>query len=314
VSEQDHRVIEHPSTLPASIMLHPIVEKMLAKDPTPETLEKILTIQREFEKDSQKRAYTEALVALKKDLPAFIKRDKAVDFTSNEGRRTQYNHASLANVLDIVNPKLEAHGFSLTFKPDVIQGVVHVKARLTHHAGHSEEATLTAAPDTRGNKNPAQAVGSTMTALERYAALALLGIATADMDDESPATAPAPEADKVDVAINIKAMGKLAGKGLKKEDVEKLVGRPVQEWTTADIDMLRAKYFPTAAPAPAATAPREPGADEGEDLGVNLEFHCTTVGCGYHSADESLFIDHQEATGHRQQAPANQKPKGGRSK
>jgi len=318
MSDKDHEVIQHADAGEPLDGMHPIVKMILAKDPTAETLEKVLATQREYERDRQKRAFTAALVELKKDLPPFILRDKEVKFDKNSPK-VEYTHASLANVYEIVNPILADHGFCLSGKPEVKNGQVFIKARLTHHAGHSEEAELSAAPDTKGSKNPAQAVGSTMTALIRYAGLCLLGLATKDMDDENDMgrAAVGPASDEVDVAKNLKAMGALVAKGLKKEDIEKQVGRPVQEWTTADVDKLREKYFPKATPAaatPALAPAREPGEDADEDLGANLDFHCTVAGCGYHTADESLFVDHQLATGHQQQAPANQKAKGGKSK
>jgi hypothetical protein len=42
---------------------------------------------------------------------------------------------------------------------------------------------MTAPIDTSGSKSPAQGVASTITLLQRYTALSLLGIATADMKD-----------------------------------------------------------------------------------------------------------------------------------
>jgi hypothetical protein len=51
--------------------------------------------------------------------------------------------------------------------------------------GHSEETTLSAPSDTTGSKNPIQAIGSTITYLERYTLLALTGLATYDQDDDA---------------------------------------------------------------------------------------------------------------------------------
>ena len=50
--------------------------------------------------------------------------------------------------------------------------------------GHSEETTLKAPPDTSGSKNSIQAIGSTVTYLERYTLLAATGMAAAGMDND----------------------------------------------------------------------------------------------------------------------------------
>ena len=49
--------------------------------------------------------------------------------------------------------------------------------------GHSESTTLEAAADQSGGKNAIQAIGSTVTYLERYTLLALTGLATHEDDD-----------------------------------------------------------------------------------------------------------------------------------
>jgi hypothetical protein len=61
--------------------------------------------------------------------------------------------------------------------------------------GHSEEgAVLEGAPDTSGSKNSIQAVGSTVSYLERYTLLAATGLAAKDQDDDGRGGAPAGDA------------------------------------------------------------------------------------------------------------------------
>ncbi len=59
--------------------------------------------------------------------------------------------------------------------------------------GHSEEVTLTANADATGAKNDIQALGSTITYLQRYTILTATGLATADMDNDGIT-----EEDKID--------------------------------------------------------------------------------------------------------------------
>ena len=98
--------------------------------------------------------------------------------------KTEYSHATLANVTGKINASLSAHGLSAAWETHQENGSVSVTCRITHVKGHSEETTLTASPDTSGSKNPIQAIGSTISYLERYTVLALTGLASKDMDDD----------------------------------------------------------------------------------------------------------------------------------
>ena len=59
-----------------------------------------------------------------------------------------------------------------------------ITAILSHREGHSEETTLTLDADKSGSKNAVQAVGSSISYGQRYAAVALLNITTRGMDDD----------------------------------------------------------------------------------------------------------------------------------
>lgn len=231
----------------ARAILHPAVERMLELSPTPETLREIMAMQREHEADVARKAYTCAIVALKRDLPPVLRRDSVVDYTSAKGR-THYRHTSLAHAMDTVTPMLVEHGFSLTWKPKTTDRGVEVTARLTHRDGHHEETTLAAPPDASGNKSTPQAIASTITLLERYTALALLGIATADMvEPKGEDGADTGGGEVVDAKRNLRACADIARRGRTREDAEAFAGRQVAHWTLADLDRLRAWV---AAPAP----------------------------------------------------------------
>lgn len=218
--------------------------KMLEQHPSPETLQKLLDMQREYEANEARKAYTAALVALKADLPKVIDRDKLVEFESSTGGKpTSYRHATLANVMNQVREPLAEHGFAITWHPSTGSNGVTVRCRLTHRAGHFEEVEISAPPDSKGGKNSVQAVGSTITYLERYTALSLLGIATADMDDadDNDGEPKQPDASKVDTNRNLRAVGLLKKRGRTVEQaVAFLDGRTVEQWTEADLKKLEA--------------------------------------------------------------------------
>lgn len=230
--------------------------RMLRQSPSPETLRELLKVQQEWEANEARKAYAMAMVGLKRNLPAVINRDKQVSYPTRGGDPTTYRHATLANVLDKVQPILGEHGFSMAWQPATRESRVYVTCRLTHQAGHSEATTLDAPIDNSGGKNPVQGIGSTITYLQRYSACSLLGIATADMPDAddkpeqgaSDQDKPAPASERVDANLNLRAVGWLKTQGRTvAQAVEFLKGRKVEDWTQADRERLKVWAKPAEA-------------------------------------------------------------------
>jgi len=216
--------------------MHPLV-KAAIDGARPEDLRELLALQRDWEANEARKAFTRALVSLKGDMPTVIDRDRLVDHETKAGGRKRFRHASLAAAMDAVTPHLTAHGFSLAWTPSTQGSSVTVLCRLTHAEGHHEETSISAPIDTSGSKSPAQGVASTITLLSRYTALSLLGIATADMREPTGEPSP-PDPDRVDTARNLRAVGRLRAHGRTREDAETVIGRPVAEWTAADLARL----------------------------------------------------------------------------
>lgn len=242
-----HDLVPRADTLPAKKaagVLHPAVEMVLRQNPTPETVREMMALQREHEAAEAKKAYAQDMVALKRELPGVINRDTTVDYSTQKGR-VHYTHASLAGAMEAVLPALTRHGFSASWKPSSSKDGVKVTCTITHHQGHSDECTLEAPADTSGSKSPAQAIASTITLLERYSLLAVLGIATADMrEPQGPASAAEAGESAVDSARNMRALREIVRRGKTKEEAEKVAGGPIQGWTAADLDKLRAWLKP----------------------------------------------------------------------
>lgn len=261
MSDETHAVTVQPQAVLIQSPLHPALERVLAAGPpTPETLAKLLDLQREWEKDEARRAYTLALVQLRRSLPPVIARDATVDYTGAKGR-VRYTHASLAAAMEAIQGPLTDCGFAVSWRPETPDGgKVKVRCVLTHRMGHSEEATISAPPDTSGAKSPPQAVASTITLLERYTLLALLGIATADMVEPhggNGGDAPG-ESDAVDAGRNLRAVEGIIRAGRTREEAERMINRPVSSWSVADLGRLRAWLGRDSAAPPLATAGPEP--------------------------------------------------------
>lgn len=147
-------------------------------------LEKLLELQERWETNEAKKSYHKAMAAFKAN-PPDIEKDKKVSFGN-----TKYSHATLANVVEKINAALSKHGLSASWMVNQ-NGTVSVTCKITHVQGHHEETTLSAPADNSGSKNSIQAIGSTITYLQRYTLLALTGLATHDMDDDGIAASGA---------------------------------------------------------------------------------------------------------------------------
>jgi hypothetical protein len=313
---KDREITTNPAQFPAERQLHPMVEKVLGLNPSVETLEKIMKMQEEWERNNAKRAFTEALVALKKALPASIIKDA----TANMGQgKPKYTYAKLANIVNQITPTLCDHGFSITTPATTLtdskgQIVITVKATLTHCAGHAEMTPLSGPVDISGAKSTIQGIGSSITYLQRYAILSILGLATDDQPDADDAPSVEPAGGKVDIKLNMAALQSLATKHHKtKKEAEDYVGAPFQEWTSADLAKLKSWVAPPAAPATPAPEAREPGSDDAEDeaRASIFDFHCDQ--CDFKSSDEGMLVDHQADTGHRAKNAAPKPARGTRS-
>ena len=112
---------------------------------------------------------------------------------TNPHFRSRY--ASLAAVLQAVLPACNRNGLSIMQHPTLGDGVVHLTTMVAHSSG--QWMSSTASTPLTGRKD-AQAVGSAITYLRRYAAQAIAGLPVEDDDGNAasvrrtPAPAPAP--------------------------------------------------------------------------------------------------------------------------
>jgi hypothetical protein len=121
-----------------------------------------------------------------KENPPTVFKDKTADFTTQKGRTT-YKYANLAGVATVIGKELSKHGLSAAWKTEQ-NGKITVTCTITHAMGHSESCSLSADADQTGNKNAIQAVGSTISYLQKYTLLALTGLAADDQDDDGAAS------------------------------------------------------------------------------------------------------------------------------
>lgn len=141
-------------------------------------LTKLMDLQERWEAANAQKAFTAAMAKFKECPPKLVK-DKNVSFGN-----TKYKHAELDQVTDKVAAALSAVGISHRFEIDQSDSRITVSCILTHVAGHSVKTTLGGGADSSGGKNSIQAIGSTVSYLQRYTLLAATGLATGEGDDD----------------------------------------------------------------------------------------------------------------------------------
>ena len=165
-----------------------------------EQLERLMDLQERWERNEARKAFVAAMAQFKASRPTIYK-NKQVGYDSKKsnGGRTQYEHATLDNIDEILGEHLSRVGISYRWRTRNLENNwVEVTCVLTHELGHSEETTLRGPADQSGSKNIIQAVGSTITYLERYTLLAATGTTVRGMDDDGQGGAAA---ERVQAAI-----------------------------------------------------------------------------------------------------------------
>lgn len=147
-------------------------------------LDKLMQLQERWEKNEARKAFVVALNEFKANAPKIIK-DKKVSFGN-----TKYSHALAGSASEEIGAELAKHGMSHRWDVEQVEGRIKVTCILTHSMGHSERVTMEATPDTSGSKNSIQAIGSTVSYLQRYSLFAATGLVPKDADDDAHGGVP----------------------------------------------------------------------------------------------------------------------------
>lgn len=168
-------------------------------------LKGLMELQERWEANQARKAFDAAISLAKAEIKPVLK-NREVDFTNKEGKRTNYKHEDFAQIAREVDPILGQHGLSYRHRSKQDGNRLTIVCRVAHEAGHFEETELTADNDQSGNKNSIQGIGSTATYLQRYTLKIALGIA-ASVDDDGR-TGGAADAPKIteSQAADLKAL------------------------------------------------------------------------------------------------------------
>lgn len=172
-----------PLAVEASSPMLAMIERV-ALDPSAsiEKLERMLDMRERLQTEAARMAFAGAFAAASAEFPTIPLNGKG---------DKQKPYALLKDIIGFTRPVLSRHGLALSFGVDTTGGKVKVTAKLMHVGGFAETTSIELPNDQTGSKNAVQAVGSSQTYGQRYAAQAILGLSLGeDTEDDGKAAAP----------------------------------------------------------------------------------------------------------------------------
>ena len=171
-------IVTMPQSMPVpAINPMTLLASALERNASVETIAQLMTLQERWDATQARRAFDEAIALAKAQISPAAK---------NKTGHNQKKYADFYAYAKVIDPIISQFGLSYRFRSKQ-DGKIVVTCILSHRMGHSEETTLEGPPDTTGNKNAIQAIGSTLTYLQRYSLVLSLGLAATEDDDGAAA-------------------------------------------------------------------------------------------------------------------------------
>lgn len=137
-------------------------------------LEKLMDMKDRHEASEARKSYVVAMNQFRANCPTIAK--------TRTGHNIKY--AGLAETIEQIKGVLTDCGLSHSWRTGQENNGISVTCCVTHSMGHQECTMMSAPADDSGKKNKIQAIASTVSYLERYTLYAILGLASAEMDDD----------------------------------------------------------------------------------------------------------------------------------
>lgn len=155
-----------------------------------EKFERLMAMRERLEAQAAQRAFNAAIAEAKSEIEPI---------TRNATGHNDKRYADFSAIAKAIDPILAKNGLTYRFRSSQAERI-SVTCILSHVGGHFEETTLSGPPDTSGGKNAIQSIGSSLTYLQRYSLIQMLGLATSNDDDGKKADAKPDEYEGVPLA------------------------------------------------------------------------------------------------------------------
>lgn len=180
---------------PAPVTHYSLLERAIDKGASIEVIERMMDLADREQAKRAKQEFDRAMAAALADMPSIAK----------TARADRYNYETIQAVVEAVRAPLSRHGLAFRWRPNQLGNQVRVTCIVSHSSGHTEETSLEATVDGPKGVNQVQALGATVTYLQRYTLKAALGLAAGEDTDGRAAPPPEPVIDS-GVSDKISAM------------------------------------------------------------------------------------------------------------
>ena len=198
VSNENEVMVHEPQPTAQSVTPMQMIAVAVQQGADVQRMAQLFDLQLRWEQNEAKKAFTQAMADFKRE-PPVIEKSRQVSFGAG---KTSYKHATLDDAASIIGEALARVGISASWDTQQTEKqAIRVTCILTHSAGHSERVTLEATPDTSGSKNSIQAIGSTVTYLQRYTLFAATGVAPKGIDNDGRETPQGLDATRLDAML-----------------------------------------------------------------------------------------------------------------
>ena len=199
-----------------------------------DAFEKLVNLVEKVQIDKAKREFYEAFAKFQSQVPPILKSSEV-----NMGAgRPRYNYASLYDIISKIQKPLGDNHLSYRWDVKNNNDIITVTCILSHSGGYELQTSIQATKDATPGKSNVQAIASTITYLKRYTLVSLLGIGTADPDDDAQATVNIDKKQEINDKDKIIEQIKNELKNCKDEDGVKRIWSKYQKYSS-DKDILQ---------------------------------------------------------------------------
>lgn len=208
------------------------IQQAIEKGLPVETMERLFALHKEVKAEKAREAFGQALANFQSEIP-IIKKTKKV--LNKDGRTIRYTYAPIDSVIEQIKKPLSNNGFSYNWDSSREEEHIKVVCKLTHIAGHFEKSTFDIPIVKSEYMSSPQSYATAQSFAKRYTLLNVLGIGTADEDNDSldtdkNATA---KSEKAKIMFLVKSLGY-------KVDTKEQIKQAVQK--VAQLELIEKNY------------------------------------------------------------------------
>lgn len=225
---------QKPTTKVGEINALYLIDRAIENNIDIEKFEKLISLAQMLEREKAKRDFYESFSKFQSSIPTIFKNSEV-----NMGYgKPKYNYATLSDIITAIQKPLGEANLSFRWEISNNNDIIEVTCILSHSGGYELQTSIQAGKDATPGKSNVQAIVSTITYLKRCTLVSLLGIGTADPDDDAQATINIDKKKDIEGKDKIIEQIKNELKNCKDEDGVKRIWSKYQKYSS-DKDILQ---------------------------------------------------------------------------